>query len=252
MSVNPLRILLIGNGGRESALAWKLNQSPRVQKVFVVPGNGGTANYDKVSNIDATAEDYPGLVELAKDLSINLVVPGPDQLVVDGIEGYFRAAQIPCFAPSREAAQMEGSKAFAKAFMLRHSIPTARYQKFSDVELAERYINEVSYDVVVKASGLAAGKGVIIPESKFEAVSAVKEMILGRKFGESGLEVVIEEFLDGEELSILTFSDGENFKSLPAAQDHKRVYDGDKGPNTGGLGCYAAGKYCYSCTNGKN
>lgn len=241
MSVTPLRILLIGNGGRESALAWKLSQSPLVQKVFVVPGNGGTANYDKVSNIDARAEDYPGLVELAKDLSINLVVPGPDQLVVDGIEGYFRAAQIPCFAPSREAAQMEGSKAFAKAFMLRHSIPTARYQQFTDVESAERYINDVSYDIVVKASGLAAGKGVVLPESKSEANSAVKEMILDRKFGDSGSEVVIEEFLDGEELSILTFSDGENFRSLPAAQDHKRAYDGDKGPNTGGMGCYAPG-----------
>lgn len=242
MSTALLRILLIGSGGRESALAWKLSQSPRVQKVIVVPGNGGTANFDKVSNIDAKADDYPGLVALAKELGINLVVPGPDQLVVDGIEGYFRAAEIPCFAPSREAAQMEGSKAFAKAFMLRHSIPTAKYQHFTDAESAERYINDVSYDIVIKASGLAAGKGVILPESKSDAISAVKEMILDRKFGDSGSEVLIEEFLDGEELSILTFSDGENFKALPAAQDHKRVYDGDQGPNTGGMGCYAPGK----------
>lgn len=242
MSTTPLRILLIGNGGRESALAWKLSQSARVEKVYTVPGNGGTASFDKVSNIDAKADDYPGLVKLAIELSINLVVPGPDQLIVDGIEGYFHAVQIPCFAPSREAAQMEGSKAFAKAFMLRHDIPTARYEHFTDFESAERYINNVTYDVVVKASGLAAGKGVILPESKSEAISAVKAMILDRKFGDSGSEVVIEEFLDGEELSILTFSDGENFKSLPTAQDHKRAYDGDKGPNTGGMGCYAPGK----------
>ncbi|MCJ1462500.1 hypothetical protein MMC07_001102 [Pseudocyphellaria aurata] len=242
MSTAPLRILIIGNGGRESALAWKLSQSSRVQRVFVAPGNGGTANFDKVSNIDAKAEDYPGLVRWAKELSINLVVPGPDQLIVDGIEEYFRSAQIPCFAPSREAAKMEGSKAYAKAFMLRHNIPTAKYEHFTDFESAESYINNVSYDIVIKASGLAAGKGVILPQSKPEAVLAVKEMMLDRKFGDSGLEVVIEEFLDGEELSILTFSDGEAFKSLPAAQDHKRIYDGDQGPNTGGMGCYAPGK----------
>lgn len=242
MSTTPLRILIIGNGGRESALAWKLSQSSRVQKVFVVPGNGGTANFDKVSNVDAKAEDYPGLVKLAKELSINLVVPGPDQLIVDGIEEFFHAAQIPCFAPSREAAQMEGSKAYAKAFMLRHNIPTAKYEHFTNFESAESYINDVSYDIVIKASGLAAGKGVVLPQSKSEAILAVKEMIIDRKFGDSGLEVVIEEFLDGEELSILTFSDGETFKSLPAAQDHKRIYDGDKGPNTGGMGCYAPGK----------
>lgn len=246
MSTTPLRILLLGNGGRESALAWKLSQSSRVQKVFVVPGNGGTASFDKVTNIDAKTDDFPGLVDLSKELGINLVVPGPDELIVNGIEGHFREAQIPCFAPSREAAQMEGSKAFAKAFMLRHSIPTARYQHFTDFESAERYVNDVSYDIVIKASGLAAGKGVIIPESKSEAISAVKEMILDRKFGDSGSEVVIEEFLEGEELSILTFSDGDNFKSLPAAQDHKRVYDGDKGPNTGGMGCYAPGKIATS------
>lgn len=241
MSETPIRILLIGSGGRESALAWKLDQSPRTEKIFVVPGNGGTAaGLAKVSNIDdIQADDYPGLVRLALKLKINLVIPGPDQAVVDGIEGYFRAVEIPCFAPSREAAQVEGSKAFSKDFMARHNIPTADYGLFSNFESAEKYVRGVSHKVVVKASGLAAGKGVILPESEEEAVQALREIMLERKFGDAGKEVVIEEFLEGDELSILTFCDGKNFKSLPAAQDHKRAFDGDKGPNTGGMGCYA-------------
>lgn len=187
-----------------------------------MPENGGTENFNRVTNVDAKVDDDRSIAELAKELSINLVVSGSDQLVLDGIEVYFCAAQIPCSVQSREAAQMEGSKAFAKAFMLRHSIPTARYSSLNDFELAVCYINDVSFDIVIKASGLAAGKGLILPKSKSEAISAVKEMILDRKFGDSGSEVVIEELLDGEELSILTFSDGENFKSLPAAQHHKK------------------------------
>ena len=241
MSEVLLRVLLVGSGGRESALAWKLDQSPRVEKIFVVPGNGGTAaGLGKVSNIDhVKADDYPSLVELALQLHINLVIPGPDQAVVDGIEGFFRVARIPCFAPSREAAQVEGSKAFSKDFMARHNIPTADYRLFNDFKSAEKYIREVSHKIVVKASGLAAGKGVILPESEEEALLALKEIMLDRKFGDAGKEVVIEEFLEGDELSILTFCDGKSFKSMPAAQDHKRAFDGDRGPNTGGMGCYA-------------
>lgn len=241
MSTTPLRILLVGSGGRESALAWKLDRSPHVEKIFVVPGNGGTAaGLGKVSNIDhVQPDDYPGLVKLALQLEINLVVPGPDQAVVDGIEGFFRAAEIACFAPSGEAAQIEGSKAFSKDFMARHNIPTANYRLFSDFESAEKYVRDVSHKIVIKASGLAAGKGVILPESGEEALLALREIMLDRKFGDAGKEVVIEEFLEGDELSILTFCDGQSFKSMPAAQDHKRAFDGDQGPNTGGMGCYA-------------
>ncbi|KAE9365255.1 phosphoribosylamine--glycine ligase [Stipitochalara longipes BDJ] len=214
----PLRVLLIGKGGRESALAVKLSQSPRVEKIFVVPGNGGTARgIDKVSNLEHVSEkDFDGLVELAKELRINLVIP--------------------------ETAQLEGSKAFSKDFMAAHKIPTAEYQKFRSFPAAVAYLNSISHRVVLKASGLAAGKGVILPETKKEALQALREIMLEHKFGDAGDEVVIEEFLEGDELSILTFSDGVTFKSMPPAQDHKRIFDGDLGPNTGGMGCYAPTK----------
>ncbi|CAI0643865.1 unnamed protein product [Colletotrichum noveboracense] len=239
-SNGKLRILLIGNGGREHALAWKLSQSPMVESIYAVPGNGGTATCPKVTNVtDVAADDYPTLVKLAQSKLVGLVVPGPEAPLVDGVEAYFRAAAIPCFGPSKEAAQMEGSKTFSKDFMKRHNIPTAAYENFSNYEEAVAYLDRISHDVVIKATGLAAGKGVIIPTTKAEAQQALKEIMVDKAFGNAGDEVVIEEFLTGDELSILTFSDGNHTLSLPPAQDHKRIGDGDQGPNTGGMGCYA-------------
>lgn len=240
MDSQPLRILLIGNGGREHALAWKLAQSPLVESIVAVPGNGGTANCPKTSNnTTVSADDYPALVALAKSQNINLVVPGPEQPLVEGVEAFFRAAAIPVFGPSMAAARMEGSKTFSKDFMKKHHIPTAAYENFSDFEAAMKYVDSVDHDVVIKATGLAAGKGVIIPQTKEEARQALREIMCDKAFGSAGDEVVIEEFLTGDELSILSFCDGYTIKSLPPAQDHKRIFDGDQGPNTGGMGCYA-------------
>lgn len=206
-----------------------------------VPGNGGTATCPKTTN-DSTGlkqDDYPGLVAFAQKHNINLVVPGPEAPLVDGIEGYFRAAGIRCYGPSKAAARMEGSKTFSKDFMKKYNIPTAAYENFSNYEEAKNYLDTIDHNVVIKASGLAAGKGVIIPTTKEEAHKALKEIMLDHEFGSAGDEVVIEEFLEGDELSILSFSDGYTIKSLPPAQDHKRIFDGDQGPNTGGMGCYA-------------
>lgn len=240
MASQPLRILLIGNGGREHALAWKLSQSPLVESIVAVPGNGGTATCPKTTNnTTVSADDFPGLVALAQGQGVNLVVPGPEQPLVDGVEAFFAAAGIPVFGPSMAAARMEGSKTFSKDFMKRHAIPTAAYENFSDYESARRYIDTVHHDVVIKATGLAAGKGVIIPQTKEEAHQALREIMCDKAFGSAGDEVVIEEFLTGDELSILSFCDGYTIKSLPPAQDHKRIFDGDQGPNTGGMGCYA-------------
>lgn len=241
MSQDKLRFLVVGNGGREHALAWKLSQSPLVDVVYVAPGNGGTglAVTGKVVNANVKVNDYAGLVAFAQQHKVNLVVPGPEAPLVDGIQGYFQAVGIRCFGPSKAAARMEGSKTFSKDFMKRHNIPTAAYENFSDYETARKYLDSVSHSVVIKASGLAAGKGVIIPTTKEEAHQALRDIMLDRQFGDAGDEVVIEEFLEGDELSVLTFSDGYTIKSLPPAQDHKRIYDADQGPNTGGMGCYA-------------
>ncbi|KAI4194217.1 MAG: hypothetical protein LQ350_007901 [Teloschistes chrysophthalmus] len=237
----PLRILLIGNGGREHALAWKLSESPKVEKIYVVPGNGGTADgLRKVSNVNAVKpDDYPGLIAFASGCGVNLVIPGPEVPLVAGIEGYFRKAGIRCFGPTKEAARMEGSKTFSKDFMARWEIPTAAYKNFERYEDARAYMDSISHGVVIKADGLAAGKGVILPSSKAEAQAALQRIMLDKDFGAAGDKVVIEELLEGQELSFLTFSDGERVVSLPPAQDHKRIYDGDNGPNTGGMGCYA-------------
>jgi phosphoribosylamine--glycine ligase/phosphoribosylformylglycinamidine cyclo-ligase len=241
--MSTLRILLIGNGGREHALAWKLVQSPHVESIIAVPGNGGTAGLPKVTNdTSVAADDYPGLVELARRNRVNLVVPGPEAPLVDGVEGYFREAGIPVFGPSKEAARMEGSKTFSKDFMKKHNIPTAAYENFSDYEKASQYLKTVKHNVVIKATGLAAGKGVIIPQTHEEAQQALKEIMQDKAFGSAGDEVVIEEFLVGDELSILSFCDGTTIKSLPPAQDHKRIGEGDTGLNTGGMGCYAPTK----------
>lgn len=237
---SPLRILLIGNGGREHAIAWKLSQSPLVESIIAVPGNGGTATCHKTTNdASVSAEDFPGLLELARKNNINFVVPGPEAPLVAGAVDFFEDAGIRCFGPSKAAAYMEGSKTFSKDFMKKHSIPTAAYENFSNYEKAREYLDGVQHDVVIKASGLAAGKGVIIPTTKEEAQSALKDIMQNKEFGSAGDEVVIEEFLTGDELSILTFSDGYTIKSLPPAQDHKRIGEGDTGLNTGGMGCYA-------------
>lgn len=240
---DQLRVLLVGNGGREHAIAWKLVQSSRIEHIYVVPGNGGTATLSpKVSNITSVADsDFAGLVSFAKKNNINFLIPGPEAPLVAGIVDYFaqHVPSIRAFGPSGAAARMEGSKTFSKDFMKRHSIPTAAYENFSSHAAATEYLDSIAHNVVIKASGLAAGKGVIIPASKDEARAALKDIMLDREFGNAGDEVVIEEFLEGDELSILTFSDGHTIKSLPPAQDHKRIGDGDTGPNTGGMGTYA-------------
>ena len=239
-----LRVLLVGNGGREHALAWKLVQSPSIEHIYVVPGNGGTATLgQKVTNVaDVKDSDFAGLVSFAKEKHINLLVPGPEAPLVAGIVDYFAkngGEGIRAFGPSEAAATMEGSKTFSKDFMKRQNIPTAAYENFSSYDAAKSYLDTITHNVVIKASGLAAGKGVIIPQSKEEAHAALKDIMLDKEFGAAGDEVVIEEFLEGDELSILTFSDGNTIKSLPPAQDHKRIFDNDEGPNTGGMGTYA-------------
>lgn len=235
-----IKILLIGNGGREHALAWKLSQSPRVESIFAVPGNGGTASCPKVQNVTSIgADNFDALVTFAKENGVNLVVPGPEAPLVDGIEGYFKEAGIPCFGPSKDAARLEGSKTYSKDFMKKYNVPTAAYENFSDYNKAAAYIDSINHEVVIKATGLAAGKGVIMPQTKDEAKQALKQIMVDKEFGEAGSEVVIEELLLGDELSVLTFCDGYSIRSLPLAQDHKRIFDGDQGPNTGGMGCYA-------------
>ncbi|KAL5403860.1 Bifunctional purine biosynthetic protein ade1 [Paraphaeosphaeria minitans] len=240
---DKIRVLLVGNGGREHAIAWKLAQSPRIEHIYVVPGNGGTAFSAKTTNVPSIKqEDFPALVQFAKENNINLLVPGPEAPLVAGIVDYFEKhgdKSVRSFGPSEAAARMEGSKTFSKDFMKINNIPTAAYENFSDYEKAKAYLDSVQHNVVIKASGLAAGKGVIIPQTKEEAHAGLKDIMLDREFGAAGDEVVIEEFLEGDELSILTFSDGTTIKSLPPAQDHKRIGDGDSGPNTGGMGTYA-------------
>ena len=238
MNEKSLRVLIVGSGGREHALAWKLSRSPSVDQVHVAPGNGGTTG-DKIFNVKIAVDDFTELVAYAKKYGINLVVPGPEAPLVAGIEGFFRAVGVRCFGPSKEAALMEGSKNFSKDFMQRHGIPTAAFRNFYEYDLAKKYLDSIDHPIVIKADGLAAGKGVVIPTTKEEADDALKRIMVAKEFGTAGSQVVIEEFLEGEELSVLTFSDGYTIRSLPPAQDHKRAYDGDQGPNTGGMGAYA-------------
>ena len=233
-----LRVLVVGSGGREHALAWKLSQSTSVDIVHVAPGNGGTTG-DKIVNVSIPVDEFTELVAHARKHGLNLVVPGPEAPLVAGIEGFFRAVGIRCFGPSKAAALMEGSKTFSKDFMQRHGIPTAAFRNFYEYEPAKKYLDSIDHPIVIKADGLAAGKGVIIPTTKEEAEDALKRIMVAKEFGIAGAQVVIEEFLEGEELSVLTFSDGYTIRSLPPAQDHKRAYDGDLGPNTGGMGAYA-------------
>ncbi|KAG6911592.1 hypothetical protein DXG01_011895 [Tephrocybe rancida] len=236
-----VRILLLGNGGREHALAWKMAKSDQLDCLYVCPGNGGTAQEPKTVNVDLSTSNFPRLVDFAVENKIDLVVPGPEQPLVDGIETYFRKVGIPVFGPSKLAARMEGSKAFSKDFMARHNIPTAAFRVFTNKQIDEaiEYVETCGHKVVLKASGLAAGKGVLIPDTTEEAIVGLKEMMVKNVFGDAGSEVVIEELLTGPEVSVLAFSDGYTIVPLPAAQDHKRIGDGDVGLNTGGMGAYA-------------
>jgi len=234
-----MKILVIGGGGREHALAWKIAQSPRAEKVFVAPGNAGTAREVKCENVALAAEDVDGLLRFAQQNKIDLSVVGPEAPLVLGVVDRFRAAGLRIFGPTRAAAQLEGSKAFTKDFLARHKIPTAAYGNFTDMAAAEAYIKKTGAPIVVKADGLAAGKGVIIAPTADEAVAAVRDMLAGNVFGEAGHRVVVEEFLTGEEASFITMVDGEHILPLATSQDHKRVHDGDTGPNTGGMGAYS-------------
>ncbi|WP_434357338.1 phosphoribosylamine--glycine ligase [Parasalinivibrio latis] len=234
-----MNILVIGGGGREHALAWKAAQSPKVTNVFVAPGNAGTALEPKLNNVSIGAEDIPGLLAFAKENGVDLTIVGPEAPLVIGVVDAFQAAGLKIFGPTEGAAQLEGSKAFTKDFLARHKIPTADYQNFTEIEPALAYIREKGAPIVVKADGLAAGKGVIVAMTEQEAEDAVRDMLAGNAFGEAGSRVVIEEFLDGEEASFIVMVDGKNVLPMATSQDHKRVGDGDTGPNTGGMGAYS-------------
>jgi phosphoribosylamine---glycine ligase len=234
-----MKVLVIGNGGREHALAWKIAQSPKVDKVYVAPGNAGTARERKCENLRIATDDTLGLVDFALGQGIDLTVVGPEGPLVEGISDVFRQAGLRCFGPTRTAARLEGSKAFSKDFLVRHHIPTADYCSFTELKPALAYLQERDAPVVVKADGLAAGKGVVIAQSSAEAETAVREMLAGNAYGEAGHRVVIEAFLEGEEASFIVMADGEHVLPLATSQDHKRVGEGDTGPNTGGMGAYS-------------
>lgn len=234
-----MKVLVIGNGGREHALGWKAAQSAQVEKVFVAPGNAGTALEPKLENVAIGVEDTAALVAFAKEQHIGLTIVGPEAPLVIGVVDAFRAAGLPIFGPTQAAAQLEGSKAFTKDFLARHQIPTAEYQNFTEIEPALAYLQEKGAPIVVKADGLAAGKGVIVAMTLDEAEAAVRDMLAGNAFGEAGHRVVIEEFLDGEEASFIVMVDGEHILPMATSQDHKRAGNGDTGPNTGGMGAYS-------------
>jgi len=234
-----MNILVIGGGGREHALAWKAAQSKGVNKVFVAPGNAGTLREDKLENVDINAEDIESLKSFALQNDIALTIVGPEAPLVNGVVDSFQAAGLKIFGPSRGAAQLEGSKAFTKDFLARHNIPTAAYGNFTDTEQAIAYIKEQGAPIVIKADGLAAGKGVILAQTEDEAIEAVKDMLSGNSFGDAGSRVVIEEFLVGEEASFICMIDGKNILPMATSQDHKARDEGDTGPNTGGMGAYS-------------
>ena len=234
-----MKILVIGSGGREHALAWKALQSPLVEKVFVAPGNAGSAIEENIENVAIDVLDFDALEAFAKENDIGLTIVGPEAPLVDGVVDQFEAAGLKIFGPKKGAAQLEGSKAFTKDFLARHKIPTAEYQNFTEVEPALAYLREKGAPIVVKADGLAAGKGVIVAETLEQAEEAVKDMLSGNAFGDAGCRVVIEEFLAGEEASFIVMVDGKNVLPMATSQDHKRVGDKDTGPNTGGMGAYS-------------
>ena len=234
-----MNILIIGSGGREHALAWKCAQSPRVDEVLVAPGNAGTAREDKVRNVDVSADDIEALAALARAEKVALTIVGPEAPLVAGVVDRFNELNLPCFGPTAAAAQLEGSKAFTKDFLARHNIPTAAYQNFTDLEPALAYIREQGAPIVIKADGLAAGKGVIVAMTLEEAEAAATDMLAGGSFGEAGARIVVEEFLDGEEASFIVITDGDTVLPMATSQDHKARDEGDVGPNTGGMGAYS-------------
>ena len=234
-----MKLLIVGSGGREHALAWKCAQSSRVTDVIVAPGNAGTALEPGVRNVAVAAEDIGGLLKLAQSESVGLTIIGPEVPLVEGIVDRFREASLPCFGPDAAGAQLEGSKAFTKDFLQRHQIPTAAYQDFDDIERALAYIREQGAPIVVKADGLAAGKGVVVAHTLREAEVAATSMLSDRSFGDAGNRIVVEEFLEGEEASFIVITDGRNVLSLASSQDHKARDEGDTGPNTGGMGAYS-------------
>jgi phosphoribosylamine--glycine ligase len=234
-----MKVLVVGSGGREHALAWRVAQSPQVESVFVAPGNAGTMLEDSLTNIPLDSDDIEALLSFAHENKIDLTIIGPEAPLVAGIVDRFSADGLACFGPSAAAAQLEGSKAFAKDFMARHDIPTAAYGNFTDIDEAIAFIQQHGAPIVVKADGLAAGKGVIIAQTVEEAAVAVKDMLAGNAFGEAGHRVVVEQFLTGEEASFIVMADGKNILPLATSQDHKARDEGDQGPNTGGMGAYS-------------
>ncbi|MBT3308916.1 MAG: phosphoribosylamine--glycine ligase [Gammaproteobacteria bacterium] len=234
-----MKVLVIGGGGREHALAWKAAQSADVELVYVAPGNAGTAREPKLENITIDVEAIDELVQFAKEHSVGLTIVGPEVPLVLGVVDAFQAAGLRCFGPSKGAAQLEGSKSFTKDFLARHNIPTAAYGNFTDIDEAIAYLHQVGAPIVVKADGLAAGKGVILAQTIEEAESAIRDMLAGNAFGDAGHKVVIEEFLQGEEASFIVIADGKNVLPMVTSQDHKARDNGDLGPNTGGMGAYS-------------
>jgi phosphoribosylamine--glycine ligase len=234
-----MKILIIGSGGREHALAWKAAQSQKVDKVFLAPGNAGTALEAKLENVAIQVDELDALVKFAQDNAIDLTIVGPEAPLVAGIVDKFQAVGLAIFGPTQAAAQLEGSKAFTKDFLARHNIPTASYEYFTEIEPAIAYIKQVGAPIVVKADGLAAGKGVILAHREEDAIAAVEDMLGANAFGEAGHRVVIEEFLQGEEASFICMVDGEHILDLATSQDHKARDNGDNGPNTGGMGAYS-------------
>ncbi|MCC7414119.1 MAG: phosphoribosylamine--glycine ligase [Gammaproteobacteria bacterium] len=234
-----MKVLIVGSGGREHALAWKAAQSPRVELVLVAPGNAGTAREPRVRNVDVAAENIAALLDLATREGVDLTIVGPEGPLVAGIVDAFEAAGLACFGPRRDAAVLEGSKAYTKDFLARHGIPTAAYRVCDDLPAASAFIATLSEPLVVKADGLAAGKGVVIAATRAEAVAAARDMLEGDAFGAAGRRVVVEEFLRGEEASFIVMVDGEDVLALASSQDHKARDDGDQGPNTGGMGAYS-------------
>jgi phosphoribosylamine--glycine ligase len=234
-----MNVLIIGSGGREHALAWKAAQSENVASVFVAPGNAGTATENKCTNVAIDSMDFVSLANFAKDNNVGLTIVGPEAPLVEGIVDYFAEQKLRCFGPSKGASQLEGSKSFTKDFLARHNIPTSFYQTFTEIDPALAYIKEKGAPIVIKADGLAAGKGVIVAMTEAEAEEAVRDMLAGNAFGEAGHRVVIEGFLEGEEASFIVMVDGKNILPMATSQDHKRAGDGDSGPNTGGMGAYS-------------
>ncbi|KZN29653.1 phosphoribosylamine--glycine ligase [Pseudoalteromonas luteoviolacea] len=234
-----MNVLVIGSGGREHALAFKAAQNPSVKTVFVAPGNAGTALEPKLENVAIGVEDLDALVAFAKEQKVELTIVGPEAPLVIGVVDRFRSEGLAIFGPTQAAAQLEGSKSFTKDFLARHNIPTASYQTFTEIDPAIAYVKEQGAPIVVKADGLAAGKGVIVAMTEAEAEEAIRDMLAGNAFGDAGSRVVIEEFLEGEEASFIVMVDGKNVLPFATSQDHKRAYNGDQGPNTGGMGAYS-------------